>query len=87
MTLQCGIKANPFETGNITWTKLSGSNGAGAAFTELKTVVSSNSSITYIQNDLGITSVTKEAHGQYQCLGQNDLGSVSETVWVYVNCK
>ena len=63
------------------------SGDPATSFTQVRSVSSSNSSITYIKNELQIATISKDAQGQYKCYAENELGNVTNTVWLYVNCK
>lgn len=84
MNISCGAKANPLTNSDMNWTK---THGSASTFTETKVTIHSNSSITYLRNDLEIAIVTKDDYGKYQCMAFNGLGVARDDVWVYIRCK
>lgn len=79
----CGIHGDPLLESNLNWTKI---QGGSSSFNQQTVLHYSNTSITYRNHSLSITSATKNDYGKYRCYGWNDLGVASRDITVYIKC-
>ena len=83
VNITCIIRGDPLST--TTWTKVEGP--VSPTVGNNITTYFDNSTITYITNNLLISSAVKDDYGLYKCSASNSYGTASVDVWLYFNCE